>query len=262
MIRRHHVTTCGGRCLLLRCYSFSRVANSERGPRPGQRQSRRAARRFAHRGWRHALARPRALFLAIPVVAVAVVAIAAASGFRLFTSAPTTPPSTTAIALTPGSDAKFSYLVAQHSNFCSLSQDTVKTYPDSDRIQGACCNPLDATKYRWQVSGLRKYSTMAEILTDPYDVPASLAKQLLAADASVTLTSAQEAVFNQAKTMTHDHGWCCCQCWRWYMSEGLAKVLVTKYHTDAALIAHVVDLTNGCGGALGADASPSPSNRS
>lgn len=197
----------------------------------------------------------------MPAAAVAAVAVAASSGFHLFGSTATSPPSTTTPALTPGSSAKFSYLVAQHSNFCSLSQDTVKTYPDSDRIQGACCNPLNAAKYQWQVAGLRQYSSMPEILIDPYDVPAGLAKQLLAGDVSITLTPAQDAVFNQAKTMTDDHGWCCCQCWRWYMSEGLAKDLITKYLTDAATVAHIVDLTNGCGGALGSDANPRPSNR-
>ena len=203
------------------------------------------------------------LLAGLAVGAVVFVAVTAASGFHLFTFASTASPSmTTTTALIPGSDAKFSYLVAQHSNFCSLSPDTVKTYPDSDRIQGACCNPLDAAKYRWQASGLRQYSNVPAILADPYDVPANLAKQLLSADSSVTLTPAQEARFNQAKAMTGDHGWCCCQCWRWYMTEGLAKVLITTYHMNAATIAHVVDLTNGCGGPLGSNARPSPSNRS
>ena len=93
-------------------------------------------------------------------------------------------------------------------------------------------------------------SVRRRLSTTPYDVSAGLAQHLLADDSSITLTLAQDAVFNQAKTMTDDHRWCCCQCWRWYMSEGLAKVLITTYHMNAAAIAHVVDLTNGCGGAL------------
>jgi len=202
------------------------------------------------------------LLLPIPTAVVVAAVIVAVSGFHLFTSAPSTPPASAASTLSPGSEAKFSYLAAQHSNFCSLSKDTVMTYPDNDRIQGACCNPLDAVKYRYQVAGLRAFSNLPEILTDPYDVSARLAKQLLADDSSLTLTSAEQSVFTQAKGMTVDHGWCCCQCWRWYMNEGLAKVLVTKYHMSAQDIAHVIDLTNGCGGPMGADASPSPSSRS
>ncbi|TMB86854.1 MAG: hypothetical protein E6J45_13270 [Chloroflexi bacterium] len=202
------------------------------------------------------------LTLFFPVAAATAVAIAALSGFHLFSATPSTPPATATTSLTPGSDAKFSYLVGQHSNFCSLSQSTVMTYPANSRIQGACCNPLDDAKYRWQVSGLRAFSGTPEILADPYDVSAGLAKQLLAADSSISLTSAQMTTFNSAASMTDDHGWCCCHCWRWYMSEGLAKVLITKYHMGASTIAHVVNLTNGCGGALGSDASPSPRTRS
>ena len=136
------------------------------------------------------------------------------------------------------------------------------TYPDNSRIQGACCNPLDDAKYRWQTSGLRAFSQTPEILTDPYDVSAGLAKQLLADDSSIILSSAQMTTFNSAASMTVDHGWCCCHCWRWYMTEGLAKLLITRYQMGAPAIAHVVDLTNGCGGARGSDASPSPSSRS
>src|SRR5205807_10533888 len=108
-----------------------------------------------------------------------------------------------------------------HSNFCSLSQSTVMTYSNNSRIQGACCNPMDGTKYRWQTSGLRAYSSIPEILADPYDVSAGLAKQLLVDDCSLALTTAQASGFNNAAEKTVDKGWCCCHCWRWYMSEGL-----------------------------------------
>ena len=33
--------------------------------------------------------------------------------------------------------------------------------------------------------------------------------------------------------MTTDGGPCCCQCWRWYMTEGLAKFLITEHDMPA-----------------------------
>ena len=239
------------------------MASFRRGPRSGwgkdQGTRERDALRLRGPTWfLGGCARRRTILLLLPIAAVAVIAVAAVSGLHLFGATASTPPATAANALAPGSEPEFAYLATQHSNFCSLSQSTVMTYAADSRRQGACCNPLDDAKYRFQVSGLRAFSNVPEILTDPYDVPASLAKQLLADDSSITLTPAQVAVFNTASSMTHDHGWCCCRCWRWYMSEGLAKMLITKQHMGAAAIAHVVDLTNGCGGGLGSDASPSP----
>ena len=148
---------------------------------------------------------------------------------------------------------RFVELAAQHSNYCLLDPDTVKGYPDDQRMQGACCNPMGPEKYRQQVDGLKQYADIPEVPRDPYDIEAGLAKQLLRYDDTITLDLHDQATYDAAMAMTEDGGPCCCQCWRWYMTEGLAKFLITEQDMPAADVAEIVDLTNGCGGPIESD---------
>lgn len=150
----------------------------------------------------------------------------------------------------PGSDAAFYHLSSQHTNYCSLDRSTVMSDPSGMRLQGACCNPMDRAKYRFQVAGLRAFISNSDIFHDPYDVPVSLAKRLLAYDTTLVLTPAQQAAYDRAISLTDDQGPCCCQCWRWYMTRGLAKSLISQHGGSPATVAKVIDLTNGCGGTL------------
>jgi hypothetical protein len=129
-------------------------------------------------------------------------------------------------------------------------------YSDDMRMQGACCNPLDMAKYQYQVAGLHAFASNLDIASDPYDIPVPLAKRLFTYDTTITLTAAQQAAYDQAISMTADKAPCCCQCWRWYMTRGLAKSLIAQRGMDAASVAQVIDLTNGCGGPLGTVTTP------
>lgn len=149
---------------------------------------------------------------------------------------------------TPGAQAAFRYLASQHSNYCSLDQATVERDPDTGHLQGACCDAMDMAKYQYQVTSLRQYVAVAQIPTDPYDIPVPLAKTLFGFDQSITLSSAQQAAYDRAMSLTEDNGPCCCQCWRWYMTRGLAKYLIADRAIDPTELAHIVDLVNGCGG--------------
>lgn len=162
-----------------------------------------------------------------------------ASGGRGSASTPAAP---------AGSAERFHFLAAQTSSSCGLQPSTVMSYADGARIQGSCCNPMDMGKYSRQVDGLRQYAPISRIPQDPYDVPASVAKQLLNDDQAIHLTSAQQAVYDTAMTMTDDKGPCCCHCWRWNATEGLARYLIADRAWAAADVARVVNLTNGCGG--------------
>jgi len=186
------------------------------------------------------------------------VGVAAVSGVHAFS--PATPPANGTAASGPaGSGAEFAYLAMQHSNYCSLAQSMVMGYADSQRLQGACCNAMDQAKYQHQVSALRQYQQISEVPPDPYDVPVSVAKTLLQHDTTITLTPSQQATFDTAMTMTDDHAPCCCQCWRWYAIRGLDKLLITRYQEDAATVALLTDLVNGCGGPLDHSRSSQPS---
>lgn len=148
----------------------------------------------------------------------------------------------------PGTAQEFHYLAAQSSNYCSLRPEMIASYSKSGRLQGSCCNPLDLSTYQAQVRELMRYSNIAVIPPDPYDVSVPLAKQLLGYDQSIPLTAAEQSVYNQAMQMTPDKGPCCCHCWRWDADAGLAKHLITERHFGARQVATVVALVNGCGG--------------
>lgn len=190
---------------------------------------------------------PRVL-VAVSTGLVLIVAIAIVASFKAFSFV--TPPSSGAPIDPPGSASRFAYLATQRSNSCGLQPDAVMGYADSMRLQGSCCNPMDMAKYEWQVGGLRQYAGIDAVPADPYDIPVSLAKRLLAYERSITLDSGPQRIFDDAMRLTRDGAPCCCQCWRWHTTTGLAKYLIVERGFASAELAKVVDLLNGCGGPL------------
>lgn len=191
------------------------------------------------------------VLVAVSTGLVLIVAVAIVAGFKAFSFV--TPPSSGAPVDPPGSTSRFAYLATQRSNSCGLQPETVVGYDDSMRLQGSCCNPMDMAKYGWQVSGLRPYAEIDVIPADPYDIPVSLAKRLLGYERSITLDAGQQRTFDDAMRLTRDGAPCCCQCWRWHTTTGLAKYLIVQRGFAPAELAKLVDLLNGCGGPLPRD---------
>ena len=144
-------------------------------------------------------------------------------------------------------EAKFDYLSNAGTNYCA-GPNIVDPMEDSDRLQGSCCSPMDFDTYVDQIVGLKKYSDVSVIPSDPYDIPVSLAKELLDYDKTYVLTSEQQAVYNNAMKMSSEGGPCCCKCWRWYAFEGQAKYLIKNLDYTEKQITEVWDLEDGCGG--------------
>jgi len=103
--------------------------------------------------------------------------------------------------------------------------------------------------YVSQVRGLTRYRALSQVPADPYDIPVSQARELIGYDHSISLNPTQQAQYNHAKTLSHEHGPCCCHCWRWTAFEGQAKYLIARLDHTGAQIANLWDLENGCGGA-------------
>jgi len=116
------------------------------------------------------------------------------------------------------------------------------------RLQGSCCFPMNLAAYRSQVRGLRAYASVPQIPADPYDVPVSLAKRMLAYDRTVHLTLAQARVYARAMRMSREKGPCCCRCWRWNAFRGLSEHLIADLQWRSGAVAEVIDLVEGCGG--------------
>ena len=145
------------------------------------------------------------------------------------------------------SESKFAYLSNANTNFCAKA-DFINLKSDDERLQGSCCSKMDFHRYNEQVEGLKKYSNIDKIPSDPYDIPVSLAKELLAYKNTIKLTAEQQMIYDEAMEMSHEGGPCCCKCWRWDAFEGLAKYLITEYGFNSEQIADVWDLADGCGG--------------
>jgi len=145
--------------------------------------------------------------------------------------------------------AKFDMLSKNGNSSCSASfADSIDTMPDSDKLQGSCCSPMDPHRYEEQVTGLKKFRDIPEIPPDPYDIDAALAKQLKGYY-DVQLTPEEQNAYDYAMQNSMEKGPCCCKCWRWYVYGGLAKLLIQKYNFTSEQVTEIWNLSDGCGGA-------------
>ena len=144
--------------------------------------------------------------------------------------------------------AKFEKLSQNGNSSCSTDfKESISEMPDTSRLQGSCCSPMDLHRYSEQIEGLKKYSNIKEIPPDPYDIEVQLAKKLISYyDESLTASEQKEYDFAMQNSM--EKGPCCCKCWRWYVYGGLAKVLIQKYNFTGEQITEVWNLSDGCGG--------------
>ncbi len=145
-------------------------------------------------------------------------------------------------------EEKFEVLSIAKTNFCA-NPDFIDSLQEDHRLQGSCCSKMNLHRYIEQVEGLKKYSHIAQIPSDPYDIPVSLARELLGYQKDIQLNPEQQAVYDEAVSLSHEGGPCCCKCWRWYAFEGQAKYLITEHNFNAEQIAEIWDLEDGCGGA-------------
>ena len=138
-------------------------------------------------------------------------------------------------------------LSTANTNFCA-GPAFISQKSDDEMLQGSCCSKMDFHRYKEQIEGLKKYSNIKQIPSDPYDISVPLAKELLNYKDTIWLTPEQQAIYDEATKMSHEKGPCCCKCWRWHAFEGLAKYLITEHNFNSEQIAEVWDLSDGCGG--------------
>lgn len=145
-------------------------------------------------------------------------------------------------------EQRFDMLKEAQTNYCA-GPYMIESKQDEERLQGSCCSKMDFHRYEEQIKGLKKYSHITQMPTDPYDIKVSLAKELLNYQKDIKLTADQQKIYDDAMMMSHEGGPCCCKCWRWDAFEGLAKYLITERHFDSQQVAEAWDLIDGCGGA-------------
>lgn len=144
--------------------------------------------------------------------------------------------------------AKFDYLSQHGNSSCSATfQKSIPQMTDGNRIKGSCCSPMSLHRYSEQVESLKKYGSIPEIPTDPYDIDAGLAKKLMRYY-DMTLTPEEQKAYDYAIENSHEKGPCCCKCWRWYVYGGLGKLLIRQYEFTGEQLTEVWNLSDGCGG--------------
>ncbi|OHA63410.1 MAG: hypothetical protein A2748_02520 [Candidatus Wildermuthbacteria bacterium RIFCSPHIGHO2_01_FULL_45_20] len=144
---------------------------------------------------------------------------------------------------------KFDMLSKSGNSSCSGAfRDSIDNMPKGARLQGSCCSPMNMHRHEEQVAGLKEYTDIPEIPSDPYDIDASLAKTLKDYY-DVELTSEQQKAYDYAMQNSMEKGPCCCKCWRWYVYGGLGKLLIQEYNFTGEQITEIWNLSDGCGGA-------------
>jgi len=144
--------------------------------------------------------------------------------------------------------AEFAELSQNGNSACSaVFADSIDAMADGNKIKGSCCSPMNLERYTEQTEGLKKYFDIPEIPANPYDVDATLAKELKGYY-DLILTPEQQAQYDYAMTNSHEKGPCCCKCWRWYVYGGLGKYLIQHYGFTGAQVVEVWNLSDGCGG--------------
>ena len=143
---------------------------------------------------------------------------------------------------------RFEYL-SQHGNVeCSVQfENSIKIMSSDAKLEGSCCAPMDETRYRQQLDGLKKYSDIAEVPPDPYDIPAPLAYKLMGYY-TLALNKEEQAAYDYAMEHSDMQGPCCCKCWRWKVYGGLGKYLIHTRHYTGQQLTDLWNVGQGCGG--------------
>ena len=73
-------------------------------------------------------------------------------------------------------------------------------------------------------------------------MPVTLARRLTSYAESITPTPSQQTAYDGAVKLSHEHGPCCCHCWRRTAFEGQAKYLIARRDYSGRRIAAIWDL--------------------
>lgn len=151
-------------------------------------------------------------------------------------------------AETPSLDDRFNHLSTNGNSTCSaVFTDSIVKMAPTARLQGSCCAPMERHRYAEQIQGLAKYSAIPEIPPDPYDIVAGVAQKAMSYY-DLPLTPDEDRAYQHAMENSVEKGPCCCQCWRWRVYGGLAKLLIRERHFTGEQIVEVWNLSDGCGG--------------
>ena len=131
---------------------------------------------------------------------------------------------------------------------CNSPKDILLMPDNFTNMGGQCCGVVtDTKKYHEQIEGLKEFSYISDVPSDPYDIPIVQVKKMLTYDANTILTSEENSTLTAASKMSDEGGPCCCKCWHWYFNEGVAKEMITEYNFTSKQVADFYNLSDTCG---------------
>ncbi|MDC8451581.1 MAG: hypothetical protein LV477_01580 [Candidatus Nitrosotalea sp.] len=131
---------------------------------------------------------------------------------------------------------------------CNSPKDILLMPDNFANMGGQCCGAVtDTKKYNEQIEGLKKFSYISDVPSNPYDIPVVQVKKMLTYDANTILTTEENSTLTVAAKMSDDGGPCCCKCWHWYFNEGVAKEMITEYNFTSKQVADFYNLSDTCG---------------
>jgi len=135
---------------------------------------------------------------------------------------------------------------------CFGPSNIMKMSPSDTNLGGQCCGALkDAKGYELQLEAIGEFikihGDIKLIPTDPYDMTVEHAQLLTSFDKEITLTSAQQSIYDEAMENSHHGGPCCCKCWKWYVMSGLAKKVIVDHDFVAEDVSELWDISSSCG---------------
>lgn len=184
-----------------------------------------------------------------PMVAViaGVVLVAASISLLVDGDDPAPAPPASDAGSGPASQQGFAALSRATTNRCDLRAAELREMPNTMRLQGSCCFPMDQARYEQQRRDLRRFREERIIPRDPYNVSVAMVKRLLTYR-DLALDREQRAAYERATELSELGGPCCCPCWRWQAFKGQAHFMLARRDWSAAEVARLWDLEEGCGG--------------
>ena len=142
----------------------------------------------------------------------------------------------------------------QPAGSCIAPGGALDAQGSGPNLGGQCCGAmLNLTDYNEELARLQAFLdkrpelAAEEIPRDPYNVSIAVAKKWIAYDSQTQLTAGQQATYDEAMKMSME-GPCCCQCWHWFVNNGIAKKMIIDYKYGPQDIAEFWDNTDICGG--------------
>lgn len=118
---------------------------------------------------------------------------------------------------------------------------------DGKYLSGQCCGVLkNTTEYHEHLEKLKQYSDIPDIPLNPYKTSVDVAKKWIDYNNKTTLNTSEQLVYNQAMKISGE-GPCCCNCWHYYVNEGIAKKMIHDYGYNAQQVSDFWGVSDICG---------------